>query len=51
LTEFGQFNGNCTSANNYGYSKENNILTISHYEVFLLADDLKNGTLKLANGQ
>lgn len=49
LQEFRNCNGNCTaikiSSNNFGYNKENNILTIPHYEVFLLADDLKNGTL------
>lgn len=49
LEEFRNFNGNCTaikiSSNNFGYNKENNILTVPHYEVFLLADDLKNGTL------
>lgn len=49
LQEFRNYNGNCTaikiSSNNFGYNKENNILTIPHYEVFLLADDLKNGTL------
>ena len=28
------------SQNNYGYNKENDILTIPLYEVFLLADDL-----------
>lgn len=51
LEEFRNYNGNCTaikiSANNYGYNREQNILTIPHYEVFLLADDLKNGTLEV----
>ena len=30
------------SANNYGYNKENKIMTIPLYEVFLLAEDMKN---------
>lgn len=50
LEEFRQYNGKCTaikiSSNNFGYNKENNILTIPHYAVFLLTKDLKNGTLK-----
>ena len=32
------------SANNYGYSEENKILTVPLYEVFLIAEDLKNET-------
>ena len=32
------------SSNNYGYNEENDILTIPLYEVFLLANDLSNGT-------
>lgn len=31
------------SANNYGYNEEKKILTIPLYEVFLIAEDLKNG--------
>lgn len=31
------------SSNNYGYNKENDILTIPLYEVFLLANDLSDG--------
>lgn len=31
------------SDNNYGYDGENMILTIPHYETFMLAEDLKNG--------
>lgn len=50
LAEFRQQNGSCTaikiSGNNFGYNEENNILTIPHYAVFLLAEDLKNGTLE-----
>lgn len=51
LEEFRQLNGNCTaikiSSNNFGYNRENNILTIPHYAAFLLADDLINNTLVL----
>lgn len=51
LMEFREHNGNCMaikiSANNLGYSKENNILTIPHYAVFMLAEDLKNGALNI----
>lgn len=50
LEEFRQYNGKCTaikiSANNFGYNKETDILTIPHYAVFLLAEDLQNGTLQ-----
>lgn len=46
LEEFRSINGNCQaikiSSNNFGYNKESNILTIPHYAVFLLAEDLKN---------
>lgn len=49
LNEFRQINGKCTaikiSGNNFGYNKENDILTIPHYAVFLLAQDLADGTL------
>ena len=45
LEEFRSINGNCQaikiSSNNFGYNKESNILTIPHYAVFLLAEDLK----------
>ncbi len=51
LMEFKQFNPKTSaikiSANNFGYNKENDILTIPHYAVFLLAEDLKNGTLQI----
>lgn len=50
LEEFRQINGNCIaikiSANNFGYNKEKNILTIPHYATFLLAEDLKNGNFE-----
>lgn len=49
LADFRQNNGKCTaikiSSNNFGYNQENDILTIPHYAVFLLAEDLKNGSL------
>lgn len=35
------------SANNFGYDKENKILTIPLYQVFLLIDDIKNDTINL----
>ena len=51
LAEFRQFNPKTTgikiSSNNFGYNKENDILTIPHYAVFLLAEDLQEGTLKI----
>ncbi|MBQ0051975.1 MAG: ATP-binding protein [Treponema sp.] len=51
LEEFRHSNGKCTaikiSANNFGYNKENDILTIPHYAVFLLAEDLKNGMVQV----
>lgn len=51
LAEFRQFNPKTTgikiSSNNFGYNKENDILTIPHYAVFLLAEDLQRGTLKI----
>ena len=34
------------SANNYGYSEENKILTVPLYEVFLIAEDLKKWNQK-----
>lgn len=46
LKAFRNFNPKSTaikiSSNNFGYDKENDILTIPLYETFLLADDLKN---------
>ncbi len=49
LKEFREFNPKSAaikiSANNFGYNAENDILTIPHYAVFLLADDLQNGSL------
>lgn len=49
LEEFRQINGPCTaikiSSNNFGYNKEKDILTIPHFAVFLLADDLQNNSL------
>ncbi len=51
LEEFRLLNGKCMavkiSSNNLGYNSENNILTIPHYAVFLLAQDLKDGTLQI----
>lgn len=51
LREFREHNGEGTaikiSANNFGYNAENRILTIPHYAVFLLAQDLHNGTLEM----
>ncbi len=51
LEEFRQVNGKCMavkiSSNNFGYNSENNILTIPHYAVFMLAQDLKDGTLQI----
>lgn len=51
LEEFRKKNGKCTaikiSANNFGYNAEQNILTIPHYAVFMLAQDLSNNTIKL----
>ncbi len=51
LEEFRQVNGKCMavkiSSNNFGYNCENNILTIPHYAVFMLAQDLKDGTLQI----
>ena len=45
LEEFRQYNPKATgikiSSNNFGYNKDNNILTIPHYAVFLLANDIK----------
>ncbi|MBR1639444.1 MAG: hypothetical protein IJ688_08670 [Treponema sp.] len=42
----GVFYGNCTaikiSSNNFGYNKENDILTIPHYAVFALAKNIRN---------
>ncbi len=35
------------SSNKYGYDKENKILTIPLYQVFMLANDIKNETFKL----
>ena len=50
LQEFREANGKGTaikiSANNFGYNAESGILTIPHYAAFLLADDLKNGTMQ-----
>lgn len=47
LKEFRDYNGNCTaikiSGNNFGYSEENDILTIPHYAAFLLAEELAQG--------
>ena len=49
LKEFREFNPKASaikiSANNFGYNAENDILTIPHYAVFLLAEDLQNGSL------
>ena len=43
LEEFREANGKCTaikiSSNNFGYNKENDILTIPHYAVFVLAQE------------
>ena len=40
-------NGKCTaikiSGNNFGYNSEQDILTIPHYAVFALAQDLTQG--------
>lgn len=50
MQEFREANGKCTaikiSANNFGYDAERGLLTLPHYAAFLLADDLKNGTMK-----
>ncbi|MCR4715500.1 MAG: AAA family ATPase [Treponemataceae bacterium] len=49
LQEFRELNGKCTaikiSANNFGYNAEQDILTIPHYAVFALAEDLASGTI------
>ncbi len=49
LEEFRKINGNCTaikiSSNNFGYNKENDILTIPHYAVFALAENIRNSSL------
>ncbi|MBR5965732.1 MAG: ATP-binding protein [Treponema sp.] len=51
LAEFRQFNPKAgaikISSNNFGYNEENDILTIPHYAAFLLAEDLRQGTLSL----
>lgn len=47
LQEFRMLNGKCTaikiSGNNFGYNSEQDILTIPHYAVFALAQDLTQG--------
>lgn len=51
LQEFRELNGDCAAikicSNNFGYDSEQNIFTVPHYAVFLLAEDLKNGTLSV----
>jgi len=51
LEEFRTLNGKCTaikiSANNFGYNSDQKILTVPHYAVFLLAQDLKDGSLEI----
>lgn len=49
LKEFRNYNPNSSaikiSSNNFGYNSENDIFTIPHYAVFLLANDLQKETL------
>ena len=46
LEEFRNLNGKCTaikiSSNNFGYNEQNDILTIPHYAVFALAEEIKS---------